>query len=76
MKIKYFVLFFGVGFLLSGCGGSGDIKNNFCGVHINYQYCKCAFHNEFCDAVNMSKGEANAYVYGKYNEWKNGGTKK
>jgi|GEM_PF-1827489 len=64
-------------FFLSGCGGEGfdknDIKNSFCGVHLNYQYCKCAFHNEFCDAIGMSKGEAKDYVYDEYGKWKKGG---
>jgi len=77
MKIinyEHFRLIFGaviVLFLLSACA-KGDIKNTYCGVHINYQYCKCAFHNEFCDSIGMSKSEAKKYVYGKYDEWKNG----
>lgn len=56
--------------LLSGCGNS-DIKNNYCGVHINYQYCKCAFHGEYCGNVGMSSGEAKDYVFDKYDNWKN-----
>ncbi len=57
--------------LLSACGNS-DIKDNYCGVRINAAYCKCAFHNELCGSVGMSKGEANAYVHEKYNDWKTG----
>lgn len=66
-------------FLLSGCGKSGvdrttsfsnpSIKDEFCGVHINYQYCKCAFHNQFCKEVGMSKKEANEYVQKEYDAW-------
>lgn len=55
---------------LVGCSNS-KIKDEFCGVHINYQYCKCAFHNEYCDAVSMTKSEANTYVYEQYENWLN-----
>jgi hypothetical protein len=56
--------------LLSGCTSKGEIKDDFCGVHINYQYCKCAFHNEYCGNIGMSKGEAKNYVYSEYAKWK------
>jgi len=46
-----------------------DIKDDFCGVHINYQYCKCAFHNEFCDQVGLDKSSANTYVHDEYDKW-------
>ena len=59
--------------VLTGCGEKDDIKNRFCGVHIKTQYCKCAFHNEMCEDVNMSKGEAKDYVYAQWDEWNNGG---
>ncbi len=59
--------------LLAGCSTDKfprpDIKDDFCGAHINYQYCKCAFHNKFCDAVGMSKSEAKSYVNSEYNTW-------
>ena len=55
--------------ILSGCSGNSDIKDNFCGVYINYQYCKCAFHNEYCESIGMSKGEAHTYVYAEYDKW-------
>ena len=57
---------------LSACGDDGltftepDIKDEFCGVHINFQYCKCAFHNDYCDAVAMTKDTANAHVQEQY----------
>ncbi len=71
MKIKYAFLLLAIAFISSGCINKSDVKDNFCGVHLNYQYCKCAFHGEYCDAVNMNKGEAKNYVYEKYDDWKN-----
>ncbi|MCK5416341.1 hypothetical protein KAI92_02850 [Candidatus Parcubacteria bacterium] len=61
-------------FLLSGCSESisfksGDKKDDFCGVHINYMYCKCANHGDFCDNINMSRKEAKKHVNKKYDEW-------
>ncbi len=57
-------------FFLSGCDSERkDIKDNFCGVHINFQYCKCAFHDEHCAAIKMDSEEAEDYVYEKYDEW-------
>ena len=49
-----------------------DIKNEFCGVHINFQYCKCAFHNEYCNAIGLSKSAANKEVSRQYDEWVSG----
>jgi predicted small secreted protein len=67
-------------FILTGCGtpqGVGrsedfnepDIKSEFCGVHLNYQYCKCAFHGDFCEDIGMSSKEASKYVDEQYNNW-------
>ena len=50
--------------------GQSDIKNNFCGIHIDYRYCKCAFHNEYCESLGMSKSEANSFVQEEYEKWK------
>ena len=58
-------------FFLSGCSDKSDIKNNFCGVNIDARYCKCAFHNEYCESLGMSKGEAKDHVYQKHEEWQN-----
>ncbi len=72
-KFQFLLLF--IIFVLSACGGdvisfqAGDIRDDFCGVHLNYQYCKCAFHNDFCDVVAMSKGEAKKYVNEEYDKW-------
>jgi hypothetical protein len=70
--LPIFLLFF----LLSGCSDSikferGDQKDDFCGPHINFQYCKCANHGEYCDDIGMTRGEANDYVDEKYDEWVN-----
>lgn len=46
-----------------------DIKDDFCGVHMNYQYCKCAFHGDFCDAISMDENAAESYVYAEYDAW-------
>lgn len=60
--------------LLSACTEKsaftkGDIKDDFCGAYINFQYCKCAFHNEYCDAIGMKKREADKYVKEQYEKW-------
>lgn len=49
-----------------------DIKDDFCGVHINYQYCKCGFHGDYCDSVNLDRSGANSYVQGEYNSYVSG----
>lgn len=67
---KILVVSFAI-FLLSGCGEKGDIKDTFCGLGIDARYCKCAFHNEYCESIGMSKGEADEYVHKMYYEWKN-----
>ncbi len=43
-----------------------DVKDDFCGIHINYQFCKCAFHNDYCDAIGMDKSGANAHVASEF----------
>ena len=70
MKYWKVLSIFGLLFLFSGCSEHitferGDQKDDFCGVHINYQYCKCANHGDHCDAINMSRGEARDYVDGE-----------
>jgi len=68
-------LFLLVLFLFSGCNSReekfipGDIKDDFCGAFINFQYCKCAFHNEFCDAIGLKRSEAKKYVDEQYKKW-------
>ena len=73
------LLFAGLALVLTGCSNKGygqatkfsypDIKDDFCGVQINFQYCKCAFHNEFCDAIGLKKGAANDYVQSEFDKW-------
>ena len=65
--------------VLSGCDASveredvfsRDIKNDFCGPVMNFKFCKCAFHNEFCKdpEVNMKKKEADEYVKAEFKKW-------
>ena len=74
MKFKIIFCFLVVMFLFSGCTEKttfkkGDIKDDFCGVLISAQYCKCAFHNEYCDSIGLSKGAANSYVQEQYKNW-------
>src|SRR3989339_669956 len=74
MKWKFLFIFFAIPFLLVGCAEKtsfkkGDIKDDFCGAHLNFQYCKCAFHNEYCDNIGMSKSAAKDYVYEQYDKW-------
>lgn len=69
MKIIWVILVLSLLFLFTGCSENSNIKNDFCGVHINFQYCKCAFHDEYCANIGMSKSEANTYVYAEYNKW-------
>jgi hypothetical protein len=48
-----------------------DVKEDFCGVHINFQYCRCAFHNEqqHCNAVNLKSGEARIHLANEFRTW-------
>ena len=74
MKYLKLLTIFGLLFLFSGCSDSitferGDQKDDFCGPHINYQYCKCANHGDHCDSINMSRSEAKDYVDEKYDKW-------
>ena len=71
------IVFVGVLFL-SGCMGGGvestrvyesDIKNDFCGPVMDFKYCKCAFHGEFCDDIKMSKKEADDHVQAEFKKW-------
>jgi len=70
-NLIFFILIFL--FVLMGCSTEKfqrpDIKKEFCGVKINYQYCKCAFHNQYCDAVNMDRSTAKIHVNAEYEVW-------
>ena len=77
IKLMSKKLLFVLAFSLLALGGctKGDIKDNYCGIHINYQYCKCAFHNEYCGAVGMSSKEAKDFVYDSYDAFRSGDDK-
>lgn len=62
------IFLFSLIFVLTGCSNSA-IKDDFCGVHIDYRYCKCAFHNEYCSDIGMSSSEAETFVYDEYDAW-------
>ena len=49
-----------------------DVRDDFCGIHINYQYCKCAFHNDYCEDIGLSKDTAHVYVWDEYRNWVRG----
>ncbi|MFC1731407.1 hypothetical protein ACFL6I_13900 [candidate division KSB1 bacterium] len=60
--------------VLAGCSSVEkfeypDIKDDFCGVHINYQYCKCAFHDDFCEQIGMDQDSADDHVQSEYDKW-------
>jgi hypothetical protein len=46
-----------------------DVREEFCGIHINYQYCKCAFHGDYCDAIDHSQSSAYTFVTNEYKRW-------
>lgn len=46
-----------------------DVRNDYCGVEVNYQYCKCAFHGDYCNAVNQTESSARTFVMGGFRTW-------
>jgi hypothetical protein len=74
MLKKIFFIFLPIIFLLTACSETstfqaGDKKDDFCGVHLSFYYCKCAFHGDYCDNINMSRKEAKNYVNEQYDSW-------
>ncbi len=73
--MKRFLLLISLSILLSACHHDpnsfvpGDMKAEFCGAYINYQYCECAFGNNLCNEVAMDKGQAGDYVEKEYEKW-------
>jgi hypothetical protein len=49
-----------------------DVRDDFCGLYINFQYCKCAFHNDYCEDVALSRSGASSYVWEEYRNWVRG----
>lgn len=77
-KLSLLLFVFTGALVFSGCGSSvdstevfrRDIKNDFCGPVMNFRYCKCAFHGEFCEEIKMSKKEADDHVQAEFEKWK------
>ncbi len=47
-----------------------SVKDDYCGVVIQYQDCKCAFHNKNCSsATKKDSWESRIYVMNKFNSW-------
>ena len=47
-----------------------DVKNDYCGNVIQFQDCKCAFHNKYCEsATKKDSWESRIYVMNKFNSW-------
>ena len=48
-----------------------DVRDDFCGVNISFQYCRCAFHDEevYCRAVEMNQSGARSHVSSSFQEW-------
>jgi hypothetical protein len=61
--------------LVSGCASERtitygkDIRSDYCGISVPAAVCKCAFHGEMCDQAGMTKEEADANLYGGFDEW-------
>lgn len=48
---------------------AGDVQKDFCGTHINFEYCQCAFEGTFCGEIAMDKGQAKDHVKSEYEKW-------
>ena len=48
---------------------SYDIKNDYCGILIESQYCKCAFHDEQCASTGYEQAGAEEYLYSQFDAW-------
>ena len=46
-----------------------DIRDDYCGAKMDFRYCKCAFHNEYCKDIGQSKSAANSKVQAGYKAW-------
>jgi len=47
-----------------------DVKDDYCGAVIQYQDCKCAFHDKYCEsATKKDSWESRIYVMNKFNSW-------
>lgn len=46
-----------------------DIKEDFCGPGINYQFCRCAFHDESCEVMKMTQDQSYEFVIKEFRTW-------
>lgn len=46
-----------------------DVRDAYCGVEIQFQYCKCAFHNDLCGNLGLEQSSASSYVLDSFREW-------
>ncbi len=44
-------------------------NNDFCGPVMQAAMCRCAFHDQGCDAMNFSQSRAYTYVENEYRKW-------
>lgn len=49
-----------------------DIKNDYCGVKVQAKFCKCAWHNQLCEAAGMDQASAVNFVTSGFNNWEAG----
>jgi len=79
--IKIFLVAAGLGAALSAAAAAyarvekfrtPDIKNDYCGVQMDFRYCKCAFHNDYCKDIGLSRGAADDHVQAGFKTWVDG----
>lgn len=46
-----------------------DIREDYCGVEINYRYCKCAFHGDYCNSIDQTESATYRQVTGEFYTW-------
>ena len=46
-----------------------DVKDRYCGVELDFHWCKCAFHNQYCSSVDSNQDAAHAYVLNSFRAW-------
>lgn len=79
MKWIAFILLLVLALSLTGCFGvprkwdeefvHRDVKDDFCGVEYDARYCKCVYHGDFCDDLNMTKKQAKAKLDADFSAW-------
>lgn len=46
-----------------------DVRSDFCGEEIQPIFCRCAFHDQSCEVMNMTQDEAYRFVDSSYQKW-------